>query len=105
VVSDLNATLGTATANDNCAGVTWARSNVPAGNNFPVGDTTVTYTATDASGNTASANQKVTVVDDTPPVAHAPADVTLYTGPGATSCGVVVSDLDATFGVATASDN
>jgi hypothetical protein len=104
-VSDLDATLGTATANDNCAGVTWARSNVPAGNNFPVGDTIVTYTATDASGNTASANQKVTVVDNTAPVAHAPLDVTLYTGTNATSCGVTVSDLDGTLGTATASDN
>jgi uncharacterized repeat protein (TIGR01451 family) len=98
-----NATLGTATASDNCAGVTVTRS--PAGNTFPVGDTTVTWTATDAVGNTATATQTVTVVDNTPPTIAAPAGVTLYTGPGATSCGVTVSNLDATLGTATASDN
>ena len=64
-VSD--AVLGTATASDNCS-VTTARSGVPAGNFFPVGTTTVTYTATDGAGNATSAQQTVTVIDDTPPV-------------------------------------
>ena len=41
---------------------------MPAGNSFPVGETLVTYTATDASGNTATDTQKVTVIDNTPPV-------------------------------------
>ena len=103
VVSD--ATLGVATANDNCPGVTIARTGVPAGNVFPVGTTTVIYTATDASGNTASANQTVTVTDTTPPVVTAPAAVTLFTGPGATLCGVTVSNLDATLGTGSATDN
>jgi uncharacterized repeat protein (TIGR01451 family) len=98
-----DATLGTATANDNCPGVTVARTGVPAGNNFPVGSTTITYTATDASGNTATDTQTVTVTDDTPPVVTPPANVTAYTGAGATSCGTVVSD--ATLGTASASDN
>lgn len=66
VVAD--ATLGTASANDNCPGVTVARTGVPAGNNFPVGDTIITYTATDRSGNTAQAFQTVRVFDNTPPV-------------------------------------
>lgn len=70
VVSD--ATLGSASANDNCPGVTVSRS--PAGNTFPVGNTTVIYTATDASGNTATDTQTVTVVDNTPPTITAPAD-------------------------------
>ncbi|MBC8032326.1 MAG: PxKF domain-containing protein [Pyrinomonadaceae bacterium] len=100
-----DATLGSATANDNCPGVTVARTGVPAGNNFPVGNTTVTYTATDASGSTAIDTQIVTVVDNTVPTINAPADVTLYTGPGATSCGVTVTNLDATLGTATTSDN
>lgn len=65
-VSDLN--LGTANASDNCPGVTVTRTGVPAGNFFPVGNTTVTYTATDRSGNTASAQQVVTVVDNTVPI-------------------------------------
>lgn len=62
-----NATLGTATATDNCAGVTVTRS--PSGNTFPVGPpTTITWTATDWAGNTATATQTVTVIDNTPPV-------------------------------------
>jgi len=96
-----NATLGTASANDNCPGVTVSRS--PSGNTFPVGTTTITWTATDTSGNTATATQTVTVVDNTPPVVTPPADVTAYTGPGATSCGTFVSD--ATLGTASATDN
>lgn len=35
---------------------------------FPVGNTTVRWTATDASGNTGSGSQVVTIVDTTPPV-------------------------------------
>jgi len=60
-----NATLGTATATDNCSAVTITRS--PSGNTFPVGNTTVVWTATDAAGNQATANQTVTVIDNTPP--------------------------------------
>jgi len=101
VVGD--ATLGSATASDNCPGVTVVRTGVPAGNIFPVGTTVVTYTATDRSGNTANDTQSVTVVDDTVPVVTPPAAVTAYTGAGATSCGTVVSD--ATLGSASATDN
>lgn len=71
-----NATLGSASAADNCGGVTVTRS--PSGNIFPVGTTTVTWTATDAAGNTATATQAVTVVDDTPPVITPPANVVVY---------------------------
>ncbi len=54
-------------------------SNAPAV--FPAGLTTVTWTATDASGNSSTAAQKVTVADTTPPSITAPADVVLeYTG-------------------------
>jgi len=85
--------------------VTVLRSGVPGGNLFPVGQTIITYTATDRSGNTASATQRVNVVDNTPPTITAPADKTLFTGTGATSCGVTVSDLDATLGTAVTGDN
>jgi hypothetical protein len=61
-----NATLGTATATDNCSAVTITRS--PSGNTFGVGTTTVTWTATDAAGNHSSATQTVTVIDNTVPV-------------------------------------
>ena len=103
VVTD--AELGSAIANDNCPGVTVVRTGVPAGNFFPVGPTIVTYTATDASGNTAQDTQTVTVTDNTVPVVTAPAAVTLNTGPGATICGVTVTNLDATLGTGSATDN
>ncbi|HKG58779.1 MAG TPA: DNA/RNA non-specific endonuclease, partial [Pyrinomonadaceae bacterium] len=65
--------LGTATATDNAGSVSIARSGVPAGNVFPVGTTTITYTATDDAGNTSTATQTVTVVDNTVPTITAPA--------------------------------
>jgi uncharacterized repeat protein (TIGR01451 family) len=97
-VSDLNATLGTATAGDNCPGVTVARSGVPAGNTFPVGNTTVTYTATDRSGNTANDQQVVTVIDNTAPVISCPADINSGTDDGL--CSALINP-----GTATATDN
>ena len=68
-----DAQLGVAIAADNAGPVSVARSGVPAGNIFPVGTTTITYTATDDAGNSTSATQTVTVVDNTPPVITAPA--------------------------------
>jgi sugar lactone lactonase YvrE len=54
--------LGTAVGSDNCSGtVAITRSGVPYGNFFPVGTTTITWTATDAAGNRASATQEVRV--------------------------------------------
>jgi hypothetical protein len=44
---------------------------------FPVGNTTVTYTATDRSGNPATDTQVVTVNDNTPPVISCPQPITL----------------------------
>ena len=73
VVSD--ATLGTATASDNCSAVTITRS--PSGNTFPVGTTTVVWTAKDAANNAATANQLVTVIDNTPPVISCPSSIVL----------------------------
>jgi hypothetical protein len=42
---------------------------------FPLGDTVVTWTATDASSNFASATQVLTVVDTTPPEITVPANI------------------------------
>jgi uncharacterized repeat protein (TIGR01451 family) len=56
---------GMATASDNCASVTITRS--PSGNTFPVGTTTITWTATDGNGNSTTATQTITVIDNTPP--------------------------------------
>jgi hypothetical protein len=56
-------------ATDNCPGVTV--TTVPAsGSVFPVGTTTVTATATDASGNKTTNTFKVKVKENTPPVIH-----------------------------------
>lgn len=71
-----DAQLGQATTSDDCNAAVTVTSNGPDGNNFPVGTTTITYTATDAAGNQATATQTVTVTDDTSPVISAPADAT-----------------------------
>lgn len=80
VVTD--AQLGNATANDNTGSVSVARTGVPSGNSFPLGTTTVTYTATDGAGNSASATQTVTVFDDTAPELTAPTPTTVTTTTG-----------------------
>ena len=68
-----DAMLGTGTGGDNCAaGATIARTGVPADNVFPVGDTTITYTATDAVGLTTSSTQTITIVDATSPAIVGP---------------------------------
>lgn len=62
-----DATLGAATASDNCSGaVAVNRSGVPSGNLFPIGKTIVRYTATDAAGNGATASQVVIVYQSGP---------------------------------------
>ncbi|MGA9997243.1 MAG: HYR domain-containing protein [Pyrinomonadaceae bacterium] len=91
---------GFATATDNCPDpvITSTRSDgltidLP----YPKGTTTITWTATDASGNTATATQTVTVNDTEAPTANVPANITVSND--ANQCGAVV-----TFTV-TASDN
>jgi hypothetical protein len=62
---------GTPTTNDNCAGVTVAGTRSdgqPLNAPYPVGITTITWKATDASGNMASCAQTVTVNDVEAPV-------------------------------------
>ena len=73
---------------DNCPGVTFS-CNPPPGSSFPKGTTTVTCTATDASGNTASCSFTVTVVDTQPPTITCPANMTTSTDPG--QCSAVVN--------------
>jgi hypothetical protein len=60
----------------------------------------LTYSATDAHGNTSSANQLVTVVDDTPPTISCPANVTVYLPLNSTATSMAVN-----YPAATASDN
>lgn len=62
--------LGTPTTNDACGTVTVTSAGIPASGYFPVGETTVTWTADDGHGNTAQCTQLVTVSNQ-PPVAIA----------------------------------
>ena len=74
--------LGTAEASDSgaCGGtVGLSRTGVPANFVFPTGTTVITYTATDAAGNTSTGVQLVTVTE-APPVAPTivcPANITV----------------------------
>lgn len=79
------------TASDNCPGVTIAQTIGPAsGSTFPVGTTTISYTATDASGNNSVCSFTVTVNDDQPPVfTSCPGNISVNNTPG--SCSAVVS--------------
>ncbi|MBS4043359.1 MAG: HYR domain-containing protein, partial [Chitinophagaceae bacterium] len=71
-----------------------------ASDNYPIGNTIVTWTATDSSGNITTCNQTITVVDNQSPVlTSCPANVTLcgsqvvnYSLPTATdNCSVIVT--------------
>jgi hypothetical protein len=84
-VSTATVSTGTATANDNCSSVTVssARSDgAPLSAAFPIGVTTITWTATDESGNAASATQTITVTGNAPPVITAPDNIAANTDPG-----------------------
>ena len=89
-----NVTLGTPTIADNCSAT--ASNNAPA--SFPLGTTTVTWTVTDGSGNTATATQVVTVVDNIDPVVVCPSDFTAYGAADSTMTSV-------SWTAATATDN
>ena len=93
---------GTATATDNCDStptVSAARSDGQAlSDPYPKGTTTITWTATDSSGNSSSCMQTVTVNDTEPPTITCPANITTNTEPG--TCAAHVSP-----GTATATDN
>ncbi|HCL04788.1 MAG TPA: hypothetical protein DHW64_01970 [Chitinophagaceae bacterium] len=84
-----------ATAADNCAGATIVSSHV-AGQQFPVGTTTVTYTATDAAGNSTSATFTVTVNDTEKPTIMAPAAIQVSNDAGL--CTAIISIGNAVTG-------
>jgi hypothetical protein len=92
-----NVALGTPTTSDNCGGAVSLSNDAPA--TFPKGMTTVTWTATDAAGNKATGQQKVTVNDTENPSITCPPDVTVSTDPGQFTASKV------TLGTPTASDN
>ena len=70
----MNPAIGTAIASDNC---TVASVNNDAPTSFTVGTTIVTWTVTDAAGNTTTATQNVLVVDSVKPTIIAPSNIAL----------------------------
>jgi hypothetical protein len=77
-------------------GVTTISGNGQAsGSTFNLGLSTVKYTTTDASGNTASCTFTVTVADQTAPVSTCPANVTQGVDPA--QCTAVVNNIGGTF--------
>ena len=84
-----NVTLGTPTTGDNCS-VATTTNDAPV--SFPLGATTVTWTVTDGSGNTATSTQVVTVVDNIDPVAVAQ-DITVFLDANG-QASITTSDID-----------
>ena len=71
----------TVNVTDNC-GVTDLASSPPSGSTFPVGVTTVTNTATDASGNRSTCTFTVTVLDSQSPAITCPSNLVLHATSG-----------------------
>ncbi|MDD3878349.1 MAG: HYR domain-containing protein, partial [Bacteroidales bacterium] len=76
VCSASNVSLGTPSVDDNCT-VANITNNAPSV--FPIGTTIVTWTVTDAAGNTATCDQTVTVEDNENPSIICPANLTVST--------------------------
>lgn len=86
-------TFTTPMAVDNCTGVTVSQTaGLASGSEFPLGTTTNTFVATDASGNTATCTFDVVVQDTTPiDVISGPIDIFTGTGASAGDCAAVVN--------------
>jgi hypothetical protein len=70
-------------------------NDAPSGG-FPVGTTIVTWTATDAAGNSATISQNVRIVDTTPPTIIAPRDGLHYVDEGTEFAVVALGSPDVT---------
>jgi len=98
---EANVQTGVPNASDNCGidAVSGSRSDGKMiGDSYPVGTTTIVWTATDIHGNSKSCEQKIIVVDVERPVIICPAPVIVANDPG--KCGATV-----TLGQPSASDN
>ena len=94
--------LGSPTVADNCAGIAIS-NNAPT--SYPIGVTSVTWTATDANGNTASCVQSVTLVgatDTQNPTVTCPSNATISIS---TNGGVCFASSPFALGSPTSSDN
>ena len=89
----------TASASDVVNGSVAVNCSPASGSTFPLGETTVNCSATDAAGNTANGSFKVTVVDTTPPVLTLPADKNAEaTGPSGAAVTYTASASDVVDG-------
>ena len=79
-------------------GASVVATGIPPGYAFPVGITTITWTAFDPSGNSSSCTQTVTVTDDENPTITCPGNITVNTNPGECNANVTIP-------LAIASDN
>lgn len=74
---DANVSWTAPLATDNCVSLTFTSSHA-SGDMFPVGTTTVTYTATDAVGNASNCSFTVTVQDTEIPDIDCPTDTSVF---------------------------
>lgn len=94
---DAIASWTTPIVTDNCPGATISQTGGPAsGSTFPIGSTLITYTATDAAGNTNTCSFNVNVSDAQDPViTGCPSDITVSND--MSSCGAIVSWVTPSF--------
>ncbi|NEN23161.1 HYR domain-containing protein [Cryomorpha ignava] len=80
---------GVPVATDNCALSDLSlTAGLASGESFPAGINTVTFTATDAAGNTTSCSFTVSIIEAVPPTITCPVDIIIDNDPGI--CGAVV---------------
>jgi hypothetical protein len=94
--------LATAAAAD-VVGVAAFVNDAPA--TLPLGPTLVTFTATDAAGNSGTATATITMADQTAPVITPPANITVMAAPGATTVPASNAAIAAFLAGVTATDN
>ena len=79
--------LGYPVFSDNCSPATMITisNNAPATNEFPIGVTIITWTATDGAGNISICGQTITVTDDENPIINCVGNQVVDTDPGTCS--------------------
>lgn len=92
---------------DNCSGVTVVQTEgMPSGSEFPLGTTTNTFVATDASGNIATCTFDITVQDTTPiTIISGPVDIFTGTGANDDDCSTTVNYDEVTIDSFVTEDN
>ncbi|NJL76390.1 MAG: HYR domain-containing protein, partial [Saprospiraceae bacterium] len=89
------ATWAEPSVTDNCSDTVMVSTSHLSGSIFPIGRTTVIYTATDASGNISTSCQFDVIVTNQPPIEiNCPNNVTVFAS--ADTCQLIVNDISAT---------